>query len=55
MSDKHPDGYLRHPRRPFHYRDPAERIQDYREVYAADWDTDLHGRMSDRQSHSRME
>jgi len=41
MSDKHPDGYLRHPRRPFAYRDPAERIQDYHEVYAADWDTDL--------------
>jgi glutamate synthase (NADPH) small chain len=41
MSDKHPDGYLRHPRRPFDYRDPAERIQDYHEVYAADWDPDL--------------
>jgi glutamate synthase (NADPH/NADH) small chain len=38
MSDRHPDGFLRHPRRPLDYRDPAERIHDYREVYAPDWD-----------------
>jgi glutamate synthase (NADPH/NADH) small chain len=41
MNDKHPDGFLRHPRRPLDYRDPAERIRDYREVYAADWDPRL--------------
>ncbi len=40
MNDKHPDGFLRHPCRPLDYREPAERIQDYREVYAADWDPD---------------
>jgi glutamate synthase (NADPH/NADH) small chain len=41
MTDKHPDGFLRHPRRPLDYRDPAERIRDYREVYADDWDPGL--------------
>ena len=38
MSDRHPDGFLRHSRRPLENRDPVERIRDYREVYAPDWD-----------------
>lgn len=35
-NENHPDGYLRHPREPIGDRDPAERVQDYREVYR-DW------------------
>lgn len=38
MSERHPDGFRKHPRVPIAYRDPRERIADYREIYAPDWD-----------------
>lgn len=40
MSENHPDGFLRHPRRPIPYRDPGERIHDYREIHAPRWEVD---------------
>jgi len=38
MSENHPDGYLQHRREPIGYRDPGERIHDYREIYQPVWD-----------------
>ncbi len=38
MSERHPDGFLRHPRIPVAHRDPRERVGDYREIYAPVWD-----------------
>ncbi len=38
MSERHPNGFLRHPRIPIAYRDTRKRIGDYREIYAEDWD-----------------
>ncbi len=39
MSDRHPDGYLRIPREPIGYRDPATRVHDFREIYRDSWDS----------------
>jgi glutamate synthase (NADPH) small chain len=38
MSENHPDGFLRHSRRPLGYRAPDTRIRDYRQIYRFDWD-----------------
>ncbi|MCF7804415.1 MAG: glutamate synthase subunit beta [Candidatus Marinimicrobia bacterium] len=38
MSEKHPDGYLKHPRIKIKKRDPEERKQDYSHIWAPDWD-----------------
>ncbi|MGH8593118.1 MAG: glutamate synthase subunit beta [Gammaproteobacteria bacterium] len=38
MSENHPDGFLKYPRQPIGYRDPRERIGDYREVYQPRWE-----------------
>lgn len=38
MSERHPDGFLRHPRIAVAHRDPRERVGDYREIYAPSWD-----------------
>ena len=40
MDENHPDGFLRHPRKPIGKRDPNERIGDYREIYAPSWRED---------------
>ncbi|WP_148861066.1 glutamate synthase subunit beta [Marinobacter fonticola] len=37
MSENHPNGFREIARRPIGYRDPSQRIQDYREIYAPDW------------------
>lgn len=37
MTEKHPDGFLRHPREPISYREPGERRNDYREIYSPEW------------------
>lgn len=37
MTEKHPDGFLRHAREPIAYRDTSERRKDYREIYAPKW------------------
>lgn len=37
-NENHPDGYLRFARQPIGDRPVAERVQDYIEVYAPDWD-----------------
>lgn len=37
MNENHPDGYLRHPRAPIGYRDVGERLRDYAEIYAPEW------------------
>ncbi len=36
-AENHPDGYLRHPRRPIPYRDAGERVRDHHEIYAPAW------------------
>ncbi len=38
MRERHPDGFLRHPRIPVAHRDPRERVGDYGEIYAPSWD-----------------
>lgn len=38
MSERHPDGFLRHVRRAIGYRPTAERMADYREIYLPEWD-----------------
>ncbi|MFP4243880.1 MAG: FAD-dependent oxidoreductase, partial [Ectothiorhodospira sp.] len=38
MSENHPDGFLRHPRRPIGYREPASRVVDFRQIYRFQWD-----------------
>ncbi|AGA32315.1 Glutamate synthase [NADPH] small chain [Thioalkalivibrio nitratireducens DSM 14787] len=38
MSENHPDGFLRHPRRTIGYRDARSRARDYRQIYALEWD-----------------
>lgn len=38
MSESHPGGFLKRPRIPIAYRDPRERLGDYREIYAPAWD-----------------
>jgi glutamate synthase (NADPH) small chain len=38
MSERHPDGFLRHPRQPIGYRDPAVRRRDYDEIYRPAWE-----------------
>jgi glutamate synthase (NADPH) small chain len=38
MSENHPDGFLRHPRRPIGYREARSRIRDYRQIYRFEWD-----------------
>ena len=39
MTDEnHPDGFMLVPRRPIGKRTPAERICDYRQIYAFEWD-----------------
>lgn len=37
MDENHPAGFLEHPREPIGKRDPAERVGDYREIYAPSW------------------
>lgn len=37
MSENHPDGFLKRGREPIGKRPPAERIRDYREIYAPEW------------------
>lgn len=37
MTERHPDGFRKHPRIPIAYRDAHRRIYDYREIYAPDW------------------
>lgn len=37
MSEKHPDGFRRHERKPMQPRKPEERSNDYREIYAPVW------------------
>ena len=37
MSENHPDGFLKVSRQPIGYRDPQERIGDYREIYTPEW------------------
>ena len=37
MTEKHPDGFLRHSREPISSRDPEERRHDYREIYSPEW------------------
>ncbi|AHK80395.1 glutamate synthase [Ectothiorhodospira haloalkaliphila] len=38
MSENHPDGFLRHPRRPIGYREPASRVADFHQIYRFRWD-----------------
>jgi glutamate synthase (NADPH) small chain len=38
MSENHPGGFLRHPRRPIGKRDPAERVRDYAEIWKPAWE-----------------
>ncbi|GHC30115.1 glutamate synthase subunit beta [Aidingimonas halophila] len=38
MDERHPDGFLKHPREAIGKRDPAERRGDYREIYAPSWE-----------------
>jgi len=38
MSEKHPDGYLKHPRITIKKRAPEERVKDYNQIWAPDWD-----------------
>jgi len=38
MSERHPDGFLKHARRPIGYRPVDERRTDYREIYLPAWD-----------------
>ncbi len=38
MSERHPDGFLRHARAPLAYRDPRARSRDFTEIYARHWD-----------------
>lgn len=38
MSENHPDGFLRHRRRPIGKRDPAERVRDYAEIWKPAWE-----------------
>ena len=40
MSENHPDGFLRHRRRPIGKRRPEDRARDYREIYAPSWSPD---------------
>lgn len=37
MSERHPDGFLRHSRAPIPARDAEERKADYREIYSPEW------------------
>lgn len=37
MSENHPNGFMKRPRIPIPYRDPRERIADYCEIYAPQW------------------
>lgn len=36
--EHHPDGYLKHARRPIGKRDPTERTKDFDEIWAPSWD-----------------
>ncbi|MCI0399749.1 MAG: glutamate synthase subunit beta [Gammaproteobacteria bacterium] len=38
MSDDHANGFLKHDRWPIGYRDPRERVHDYREIYKPTWE-----------------
>lgn len=38
MTEPHPDGYRKHPRKDIGKRDPDERIHDRDEIWPADWD-----------------
>lgn len=38
MSERHPDGFLRHRRQPIGYREPAVRKRDYEEIYRPTWE-----------------
>ncbi len=40
MTERHPDGYQRHSRKPIGKRDSEERKDDYDEVWDTDWDED---------------
>lgn len=37
MSEKHPDGFRRHPREPIAARKPEKRVADHREIYSPVW------------------
>jgi NAD(P)H-dependent glutamate synthase small subunit len=37
MSERHPGGFLQHPRIPIAYRDPHARTRDFEEIYSASW------------------
>lgn len=37
MSERHPDGFLKAGRRAIGHRAPHERVADYREIYAPEW------------------
>ncbi|MCG5501765.1 glutamate synthase subunit beta [Ectothiorhodospira lacustris] len=38
MFENHPDGFLRHLRRPIGYREPALRVADFRQISRFQWD-----------------
>ena len=38
MTEHHPAGYLKHPRKAIANRDPRERIRDYAPIYESQWD-----------------
>lgn len=37
MSENHPDGFLRHRRRPIGYREVQSRLRDHRQIYRFEW------------------
>ncbi|RKR03489.1 NAD(P)H-dependent glutamate synthase small subunit [Kushneria sinocarnis] len=40
MTERHPNGFLKHERQPIGKRPPDERVQDYQEIYAPVWQED---------------
>ncbi len=48
MSERHPEGFLRIPRQPIGYREPASRVRDFDEIYRQRWEPDALGMQAER-------